>query len=94
MKKAIKLAEKVVTITRQKIHQQEDNRRVDVFTGRVRLPESQDMKYFEYEKSIAMLTFWSRNPETQQGATILDEREKIWMARLNNYHPKGLNIQD
>ena len=43
---------------------------------------------------IHVLEYIHRNPETQQGATILDEREKIWMARLNSYYPKGLNIQD
>ncbi len=43
---------------------------------------------------IHVLEYIHRHPDTQQGATILDEREKIWMARLNCYYPKGLNIQD
>ena len=43
---------------------------------------------------IHVLEYIHRNPETQQGASILDQREKVWMARLNSYYPKGLNIQD
>ncbi len=43
---------------------------------------------------IHVLEYIHRNPETQEGASILDQREKIWMARLNSYYPKGLNIQD
>ncbi len=43
---------------------------------------------------IHVLEFIHRNPETREGATILDEHEKMWMSRLDTYYPKGLNIQD
>ncbi len=43
---------------------------------------------------IHVLEFIHRNPETREGATILDEHEKMWMGRLNTFYPKGLNIQD
>ncbi len=43
---------------------------------------------------IHVLEFIHRNPTTTEGATILDEHEKVWMGRLNTFYPKGLNIQD
>ena len=43
---------------------------------------------------IHVLEFIHRNPESREGATILDEHEKMWMGRLNTFFPKGLNIQD
>ncbi len=43
---------------------------------------------------IHVLEFIHRDPSTKEGAAILDEREKMWMARLNTFYPNGLNIQD
>ncbi len=43
---------------------------------------------------IHVLEFIHRNPETREGAAIIDEHETMWMVRLNTFYPKCLNLQD